>query len=328
MRLIIRSEESMRVRIRTRTIASVVHNAIEVELTFVPSDKPKVVQPTLNTLIIGYLVHDEACGNPMKDNDAEGTLYTLNEGVITDDKSAPSYLGLTEFGGSYYGPEYDLEHAGISERIAQYIHAKIQESPQLTAWMVAKMMETEENHNTLVSEIMDWMQGYRNTNHDWYCDEDCYAITALGDYETLAKKAWKELYNEGKIGAYLAVPVRYIDNNHGPGTTTIRTASLEDANAVWVPDGYAQENMNFDDCPTYLEKLAVAEKYASSTLENYANWCNGDCWGVVVETFALEDGVYVRQEEDSCWGFIGSEYAEKELGLNIEHQIKEATCPT
>lgn len=316
-------------KVRTRTTATIDHNGIEVELYHVPSDEPTVVQPSPTTLVVGYLVHDEDCSNPIEDWDGEGTLYTFHEGVITDDRSAPSYLGLDSFGGSSRDPEHDLQYDVIEERVAAYIHTQIKESPELTAWMVAKVMETEESYDTLVTDVVGWMRVpgvYRGPR--WSSDEDKASIDHLGDYDTLATKAWEELYDEGKIGAYLAVPVRYMDSCHGPGTTRIVTTTLDNANAVWVPDALALENMDFDGCSTYLEKLAVAEKYASSTLENYANWCNGDCWGVVVETFALEDGKYAQLEEDSCWGFIGSEYAEEELGLNIEHQIKEATCPT
>lgn len=312
-------------KVRTRTTATIEHDDIEIELSFIPYDEPTVVQPSPTKLVVGYLVHDDHCANPMKESDAEGTLYTINQGVITDDDHAPDYLGLNSFGGGRrYGPEYNLDHEGINDRVAEYIHAQVKASPELTAWMVSKVMETGENHSVLLVKTVDAMQiqqSYRGSRMN--SNEDHEAIEELGDYETLATKAWHELYDEGKIGAYLAVPVRYMDSCHGPGTTRIETTSLEDANAVWVPDGSAIDNMSFAGCTTYLEKLAVAEKYAASVLSNYAEWANGNCWGVVVETFKLEDGKYEQQEEDSCWGFIGYEYAEAGMKLSIENRVKQ-----
>ena len=341
-------------KVRTRTTATIDHNDIEVELSFVPFDEPTVVEPSPTTLVVGYLVHDDDCGDPMKENDAEGTLYTLGEGVITDDKSAPSYLGLNSFGGSRDDPEYDLEHEGIDKRVKEYIHNKIKESSELTAWMVSRVMENDGDYEFSFQRIVDWLQGYRHASQDFDSDQDTKVFQALNDYDTLATRAWHELYAEGKIGAYLAVPVRYMDNCHGFGTTRIHTTSLDNANAVWVPDTLAIENIRFGALPddaeiilngefsvidgevvanngawktthstSHADLMRAAEKYAAGTLSVYERWCNGDCWGVVVETFILGAGGYAQHEEDACWGYISSEYAEEELASQIEYKMKE-----
>jgi len=39
-----------------------------------------------------------------------------------------------------------------------------------------------------------------------------------------------------------------------------------------------------------------------SVLSEFAKWLNGDCWGFIIED---ENG----KQLDSCWGFIGQEYA-------------------
>lgn len=47
---------------------------------------------------------------------------------------------------------------------------------------------------------------------------------------------------------------------------------------------------------------------ADATLEEYEKWCNGDTWGYEVAEWDPELEEYAI-EVDSCWGFIGDEYA-------------------
>jgi hypothetical protein len=49
---------------------------------------------------------------------------------------------------------------------------------------------------------------------------------------------------------------------------------------------------------------------ARNFLETYTDWCNGCVYGIVHCTYE-PDGTYI--DEESCWGFIGSDYAEREL---------------
>lgn len=65
---------------------------------------------------------------------------------------------------------------------------------------------------------------------------------------------------------------------------------------------------------------AAAVKYAHGVVTEYAKWCEGDVWGCVTETFTLanpreegdtsdEPDEWEQTDEDSCWGFIGWDYA-------------------
>lgn len=47
---------------------------------------------------------------------------------------------------------------------------------------------------------------------------------------------------------------------------------------------------------------------ARAMCEEYTNWCNGDVYGVVHVTLDLQTGDEVSV--DSCWGYIGLDYAE------------------
>ena len=54
------------------------------------------------------------------------------------------------------------------------------------------------------------------------------------------------------------------------------------------------------------ETYKVAEEMARSLCEQYNSWCNGDVYGVVTVVYS-PTGELV--EEDSCWGYVGHEYA-------------------
>lgn len=317
---------------RHRTLTTIDVDGIEVELDSNPEYfEPITIQPTPDTLVVGYLLHDEFCSNPMKDYDCEGDLYTnpsryAYDSSITDDKSAPRKLGLKEFGSHGYDPEYDLEFDEIDEQVALKLQAYTKADKDLSVWMVSNVVATgmsfEAVTRDLVVKIKDW--GWDTPRLDWDSEEDERMIELLPSYENLAKTAWEDLYAEGKVGEYLAVPVYYAASVHGPGTTQIYTTSLDSANAVWVPNKCAVENMNFDGCVTYADKLKVAEKYAQGVLKQYESWCNGDCWGYVVESFVLKDGEYERVgDTDSCWGFIGQEWAEEALKEQMDYHVKK-----
>lgn len=126
--------------------------------------------------------------------------------------------------------------------------------------------------------------------------------------------AWDHLYDQGKIGTYLAVPCRWHERVHGPGTAEAYPCALEDCNAVWIPTEGDLENLvvEGEDHQTTYDK---AVKYAKGCLDEYVKWCNGETYGIVVETYTREDSEsdWNLVESDHCWGFIGSEYAEEEV---------------
>jgi hypothetical protein len=52
------------------------------------------------------------------------------------------------------------------------------------------------------------------------------------------------------------------------------------------------------------------EDMARASLETYTAWCNGWVYGVVHCTYEA-DGTFI--DEESCWGFIGDEWAISQL---------------
>jgi hypothetical protein len=78
------------------------------------------------------------------------------------------------------------------------------------------------------------------------------------------------------------------------------------------------------------------ETYARGAMEEYTNWCNGNCYGYMIEattyTTIEKDGKEYTNEEtedvDSCWGFIGSDYfmervVEEINGYLASHKVDE-----
>jgi hypothetical protein len=264
--------------------------------------------------VVAYLVSDDGCGvNPLKDWDGNGELITSRQGVITDGDVC-THLGLEELGGRFHDGSKNLELDGIYERTTAKYKELIAASERLRTWFVELRLQLDCDP---LADVVDELSGGYNLIEWDDNDRECFG--ELPEYQELAEQAWDELYDEGKIGTYLAVPVKYCDNNHGPGTTTISTTSVDNANAVWIPSKCELDNMNFTDCTTYAEKLAVADKYATSCLDVYEQWCNGEVFGCVVQTHE-EDGELLN--DASCWGFIGYEYA----GQSLKDDFFNYTC--
>lgn len=62
-----------------------------------------------------------------------------------------------------------------------------------------------------------------------------------------------------------------------------------------------------------------ARRYAKPLIEEYNAWCNGEAYGVCVYVIDRLTGECI--EEDECWGYIGTEYAESELDANVFQEV-------
>lgn len=68
----------------------------------------------------------------------------------------------------------------------------------------------------------------------------------------------------------------------------------------------------------FVKKIECPDTFATAEImcEEYTRWCNGDCWGYVVED---ENG----EQLDSCWGYIGEEYAVEEMRSSAEGYVDD-----
>lgn len=86
-----------------------------------------------------------------------------------------------------------------------------------------------------------------------------------------------------------------------------------------LKQAYDYVDQHYSDRPMDVHTAAV--HYASSVLDEYSKWCSGEVFGCVTQVFVLanepkdgEEPEWIACEDyDSCWGYIGQEYAEEIL---------------
>lgn len=286
---------------KTRTVTTeTLTNGPEIEFAFTPIESTLMQKQVNSHFVVGYLVQDDHPENPMKNCDGQGDLYT-------NTPNTAHHLGLEYFPdslGSY--PNLDLEE------VQDAIEAKIL-GMLPREWVAEKAEELNCNHIIVAEKAL------QQRNSEWngvaWSDEDQDQIDKL-KIAGLAETTWQELYDQGKLGSKLAVPVNYCANNHGPGTTFIDIATIDNCNAVWVPDSECFANMDLT-CEIAHDR-AVAEEYAKGVLKEYEQWCNGEVFGVVIEIFS---GDGVQLSEDACWDFIGADWAAQALKEEFDDAV-------
>jgi hypothetical protein len=77
--------------------------------------------------------------------------------------------------------------------------------------------------------------------------------------------------------------------------------------AVWVPSEELKKELDL----TVADAAQVrARELAAQAAKTYTDWCNGNCYGVVVVTYDKEG---TEIDHDSCWGYIGTDCAYESL---------------
>lgn len=344
------------------------------ELPFGPGlDGTELIHIDGNRAVVGFLMQDEDCGNPMENNDAEGTLYTHNQHVITDDTGGVlRALGLTDI--SSREIYRDLEHDGVDDLARSMLRDRI--FTEGSAHFDDFLADCGAEFPAEAGEEFRCVRDFAEDRFDRKYDLDCLPLWLETIYTQCLNGAWDELQEQGKIGEYLAVPVFYCSSAHGPGTTQAYTTSVDSANAAWVPDTCAIDNIKSSALPqgveikrlggaghpsgkqlavvlhngenvfqsehwvaanayvashfppvAYKDLYAAAERYCKGVLDNYVEWANGECYGVVVleyeNTGTEDEPVWEMKNEDACWGFIGGEYAQKELKSVFDQTVKK-----
>jgi hypothetical protein len=64
------------------------------------------------------------------------------------------------------------------------------------------------------------------------------------------------------------------------------------------------------------KRRAAVLKGLQCSVDAYSSWCNGECYGYIIEG---ADG----EELESCWGFIGDEYAMEEAKRSADYWAPE-----
>ena len=70
----------------------------------------------------------------------------------------------------------------------------------------------------------------------------------------------------------------------------------------------------------YNGRDKAAEQLAGLFCELYSSWLTGECYGVVTAVFDYNGDLL---EEDDCWGYVGSEWAEEALESRVAALVEE-----
>lgn len=79
---------------------------------------------------------------------------------------------------------------------------------------------------------------------------------------------------------------------------------------IWIPDQCCRDEIKSRSRRKRISYRAAATELAEGCCKEYTAWANGDCWGTIVERFD-DEGNYISG--DSCFGYIGSEWANEAL---------------
>ena len=339
------------------------HELGEFDLDYEPVMGDVDIKVVGNRAVLGYLVYDSDCENPMTSCDCMGEFITED----TRNESPWPHLGILEK--PYRGDiQRDLECDGIHEEAIRTLTPDLITDQDFLDFC-------EENYNRTTDEDQCDMAFAEAclSQIDFKYDMDVPSWLEQ-KYEAACEDAWDTLYEQGRIGTFLAVPCRWHESVHGPGTAEAYPCSIEDCNAVWIPTEDDLDNIKSQvwpagvkvewkgalgsmhetlhavvtfngevvfDTPKWADAQAyidanypatthddlynAAVKYAEGILNEYVRWCNGDCYGIVVESYIREDEKWVKLEDaelNQCWGHIGYEYAKEELKREFDYQCK------
>jgi hypothetical protein len=89
---------------------------------------------------------------------------------------------------------------------------------------------------------------------------------------------------------------------------------------VWVPDQCCRDEIKSRSHSKHITYQQAAKELAAECCREYTSWVNGDCYGIVTERFD-DAGNFIK--DDSCWGHIGSEYAEQALKEQFDGETED-----
>lgn len=148
----------------------------------------------------------------------------------------------------------------------------------------------------------------------WVADKGAIENIGKGCHKGVVINRGSETYRgpRGWIVEADGRKVAFFPDNVGPGAVVNGQPS-----AYLQASEYVEQH--YGDRPMDVHTAAV--HYADGVLEEYSKWCSGEVFGCITQTFTLakepdegEEPEWIADDDyDSCWGFIGEEYAEETL---------------
>lgn len=307
---------------------------VEIEPQHAPCEWHDVlVERVGDQLIVGYLVDDPDCQNPLEDCCGMGEIHHHPRSRYgSRDSDYYSILGCDSDG----NPNID------EDKLQALWHAAVMAVP-LEAFTLPEEFDRDfDGHEAVLREELAYETAYGDYTvaQHMLCAyaseyrlglgdgvvfgrEACEALAAqveehlVWDYDT----AWALSREPGDPDAVLLDRFEHglcrysVTSSDGCRWDTSR------GEAVWVPDQCLRDELAKIADPQ--ERYAKAVEFAEQACDVYTDWANGNCYGYVVEQHAIVDDapdeIEFVEEYDACWGYVGDEYVQEELKRLVEH---------
>jgi hypothetical protein len=251
--------------------------------------------------VIGYLSHDHDPENPLESCDAMGKILDRRGRNRDVEREALEAMGIDEYG----------EKVGTPDPFAVLLDVY---SHSGDVWRV------HGGGRYFCDEQWDVSNGAGVWLPDKYCREHILSMAAKDIYNVATtEKCLTRALPNGTKEYYTLHGYVLPDGRKRSGYETTEKAIAGGLRALKLkPDKALKER--YDD-----RAREEAVKCAGQAVEVYNQWCSGDVYGVVVETYD-KDGAQI--DEESCWGFFGDDHAGEELASNVEATWKALCAET
>ena len=248
---------------------------VEYEVRLEPDRHTEVKHIKLDDgrMVIGYLMHDEDCSNPLEDCDGMGKIIEHRRQSDADETSEALERN------HMIVPLSKFEHSGVIWGIM----GSLSHTPDF-CWDGTRFAGRWEPDKCCVEHI-------KSSALKGLLPEGCIVA-----YETK-----REPDGSVKEGNLSIITLTMPDGKKIGGFKSFEAGYRSACRRLKVKITAAARKQG---------EHKVAIECAKSACEEFTKWCNGDCYGVVVVT-CQADGSMI--DSDECWGYIGSEYAEQTL---------------
>ena len=283
-----------------------------VELSFQPSwimngHEDPVVERDGNILVVGYLVNDQDVNNPLDDSDGMGMIYSAHRHSRTH-SDMQTALALD----SNWSPDLSLVDAAAGAVLLRELM-----QGRFQADLVGFIMECANNGRHRESAISILLDDFTNEYYELWLSSKIH--NSWMSWQTLREEQWRIAVAAGTIGNPYAVALDCYE--HGGQVWSVTGCGTQCAfdtatgAGVWVPDDCLAEDLNALRVSDGIDaSRAKAQEYARQCLQVYNAWLSGDCYGVATDVFEVDaEGDAKRIDNDSVWGYIGTEHARSSM---------------
>jgi hypothetical protein len=278
---------AVKVKVRRHVSYTVEHKGLELELEFEPVDGDEVLirEATNGNIVVGYLGDDPEPLNPRKDQDNFSVMVCWHGRYNLGDEH--SYKSPDELWRELLGYE---EYDAIEEKYAAEVNQWHKDHPNEGYGSNAHMKWINEMDRRQRAEVREKVLAKG------------YVILPLFLYDhsgiTMNTGGFSDPWDSGQVGYIYAGPEEIKKNWSVPSLDT---------------------PVDYNDGKPPKPAKERAEDLMKAEVEEYDHYLTGECYGVCVEVF---DAKGEKMEDDACWGYLGREYAEKEMKGQFEAEVK------